>query len=42
MAYVPNHHIDAPTLIFVPTEVHYRHGYCARTQGASVTSAPGK
>ena len=41
MAYVPNHHIDAPTLIFVPTQVHYRHGYCARTTGASVTSARG-
>ena len=41
MAYVPNHRIHAPTLIFVPTEVHYRHGYCARTTGASVTSARG-
>ena len=41
MAYVPNHHVDAPTVIFVPTQVHYRHGYCARTRGASVTSARG-
>lgn len=41
MAYVPNHRIQAPTLIFVPTQVHYRHGYCARTTGASVTSARG-
>jgi endoglycosylceramidase len=41
MAYVPNHRIGAPTLIFVPTQVHYRHGYCARTTGASVTSARG-
>ncbi len=41
MAYVPDHHITAPTLIFVPTDVHYRHGYCARTTGASVTSARG-
>ena len=41
MAYVPNHHIHAPTLIFVPTQVHYRHGYCARTTGARVTSARG-
>jgi endoglycosylceramidase len=41
MAYLPNHRIHAPTLIFVPTEVHYRHGYCARTTGASVTSARG-
>ena len=41
MAYVPNHRIHAPTLIFVPTQVHYRHGYCARTTGARVTSARG-
>jgi endoglycosylceramidase len=41
MAYVPNRRVHAPTLIFVPTQVHYRHGYCARTTGASVTSAPG-
>ena len=41
MAYVPNHRIHAPTLVFVPTQVHYRHGYCARTTGASVTSARG-
>ena len=30
-----------PTLIFVPTQVHYHQGYCARTTGASVTSARG-
>ena len=41
MAYVPNHRVHAPTLIFVPTQVHYRHGYCARTTGARVTSARG-
>jgi hypothetical protein len=41
MTYTPNHRIHAPTLIFVPTQVHYRHGYCARTTGASVTSARG-
>ena len=41
MAYVPDHRVHAPTLIFVPTQVHYRHGYCARTTGASVTSARG-
>jgi endoglycosylceramidase len=41
LAYVPNHHVRAPTLIFVPTQVHYRHGYCARTTGAQVTSARG-
>jgi hypothetical protein len=41
LAYVPNHRIHAPTLIFVPTELHYRHGYCAETTGARVTSARG-
>jgi hypothetical protein len=41
MAYVPNHRVHAPTLIFVPTQVHYRHGYCARTSGASVISRRG-
>ena len=41
MAYVPNHRIHAPTVIFVPTGVHYRHGYCARSTGARVTSARG-
>ena len=41
MAYVPNHHVARPDAHFVPTQVHYRHGYCARTSGASVTSARG-
>ena len=41
LAYVPNHRIHAPTLIFVPTGLHYPHGYCARTTGARVTSARG-
>jgi endoglycosylceramidase len=41
MSYVPNHRVHAPTLIFVPTGIHYRHGYCARTTGARVTSARG-
>jgi endoglycosylceramidase len=41
MAYVPNHHVHAPTVIFVPTALHYLHGYCARTTGARVTSARG-
>jgi endoglycosylceramidase len=41
MSYAPNHRVHAPTLIFVPTGIHYRHGYCARTTGARVTSAPG-
>jgi endoglycosylceramidase len=41
MKYVPNHRVHAPTLVFVPTQIHYRHGYCARTTGARVTSARG-
>jgi len=41
LAYVPNHHIHAPTVIFVPTDVHYPHGYCARVAGAYVTSRRG-
>ena len=27
--------------IFVPTQVHYRHGYCAGTSGGSTTSDRG-
>ncbi len=42
LAYVPDHRVHAPTVIFVPTEVHYPHGYCARSSGARVTSAPGQ
>jgi hypothetical protein len=41
LAYAPNHRIHAPTVIFVPTEVHYPRGYCARVSGGRVTSATG-
>jgi endoglycosylceramidase len=41
LAYAPNHRIHAPTVIFVPTEVHYPGGYCARVSGGRVTSATG-
>ena len=41
LVYVPDHRVHASTVIFVPTEIHYPHGYCARTSGAKVTSAPG-
>ena len=41
LVYVPDHRVHAPTLVFVPTELHYPDGYCARTSGAKVTSAPG-
>jgi endoglycosylceramidase len=39
LSYVVNAHISAPTVIFVPVKLHYRHGYCATTTGATVVSA---
>ena len=41
LAYAPNHGIHAPTVVFVPTEIHYPKGYCAEVKGGHVTSAPG-
>ena len=47
MTYVPNHHIHAPTLVFVPTALHYSRGYCAAHHrcpghvGAGERSSPG-
>lgn len=41
MAYTPDHAVRAPTVVFVPTAVHYRHGYCARVSGGRVTSRRG-
>jgi endoglycosylceramidase len=41
LSYVANHAITAPTVVFVPTEVHYRGGYCARASGGAVVSKPG-
>ena len=41
LTYAPNHRIHAPTVIFVPTGVHYPHGYCARAVGGRVTSRRG-
>jgi endoglycosylceramidase len=40
LAYTPNHRIHAPTVVFVPTELHYARGYCAEVHGGRVTSAP--
>lgn len=40
--YVPNHAISAPTIIFVPTQVHYRSGYCTKVIGGSVISGRGR
>ena len=41
LVYVPDHALHAPTVIFVPTQVHYPNGYCARASGGSVISRPG-
>ncbi len=41
LSYVPDHAVSAPTAIFVPTQVHYPKGYCARSTGAIITSKPG-
>jgi endoglycosylceramidase len=41
LTYAPNHHIHAPTAVFVPTELHYPNGYCARATGGRVTSRSG-
>jgi hypothetical protein len=38
---VPNHRIHAPTVVYVPTEIHYQRGYCATVLGGHVTSARG-
>lgn len=41
LAYAPNHRIHTPTVVFVPTQIHYSRGYCAKVSGGHVTSAPG-
>jgi endoglycosylceramidase len=41
LAYAPNHRLHAPTVVFVPTDIHYARGYCAKVSGGRVTSAPG-
>lgn len=42
LGYVPNHSITAPTVVFVPTQIHYRNGYCAEASGGRIASRPGK
>ncbi len=42
LTYAPNHRIHAPTVIFVPTGVHYPHGYCAAGGGRPRDVAAGK
>ena len=41
LVYIPDHAVHAPTVVFVPTQVHYPSGYCARANGARVISKPG-
>ncbi|HEX4245551.1 MAG TPA: hypothetical protein VHY77_08295, partial [Acidimicrobiales bacterium] len=36
--YVPDAHVNAPTVIFVPVAVHYPQGYCAQVIGGTVIS----
>ena len=40
LVYKPDHAVHAPTLVFVPTDIHYPNGYCARVSGGVVTSRP--
>jgi endoglycosylceramidase len=39
LTYRPARAHGAPTVIFVPTSIHYPRGYCSRVSGGSVTSA---
>ena len=39
LRYRPDPTIHAPTVIFVPTSLHYVHGYCAIASGGRITSA---
>jgi endoglycosylceramidase len=41
LSYLPANTHGWPTVIFVPTSIHYPRGYCARARGGAVTSAPG-
>jgi endoglycosylceramidase len=38
LRYTPNPDVQAPTVVFVPTAIHYPDGYCARVKGAKVVS----
>ncbi len=42
LAYVPDHTVHAPTAVFVPTQIHYPSGYCAKVSGGTIISKPGK
>lgn len=38
LVYRPRAKVRAPTVIFVPTQIHYPHGYCAQATGGTVIS----
>ncbi len=40
LTYQAEDDITAPTVIFVPVQLHYPHGYCAQATGASIASLP--
>lgn len=40
--YVADHAVSAPTVIFVPVQIHYPSGYCAKVSGGSIISRPGR
>ena len=40
LVYTANHAVRAPTVVFVPTQLHYPDGYCARVSGGRVVSKP--
>ncbi|MGD0321785.1 MAG: cellulase family glycosylhydrolase [Acidimicrobiales bacterium] len=41
LRYAADHAVHAPTVIFVPTQIHYPNGYCARVSGGTVISKTG-
>lgn len=42
LEYFPDHQASAPTIVFVPTALHYPQGYCARALGARVLAGPSR
>jgi endoglycosylceramidase len=40
LTYAPNRAVRAPTVVFVPTALHYPEGYCTTVSGGRVTSGP--
>ncbi len=40
LIYRPDRSVHTPTVVFVPTQIHYPRGYCAQVTGATVVSKP--